>query len=120
MQRNVMQYLVKMVAIFFMVVCIVRVQAQSDTLQVTLSRHQLQPGDTLHISASYSVNGKAPKAATLFLNIVNENSGSWQLRWPLLDGVSETAILLPDSMTNGRATGYIFQHYRHFLLCAGR
>ncbi len=75
--------------------------AQRDELAVRLNKRQLQPGDTLIISALYTINDTTPPAGTLFLNLVNENNSSWQMRWPLVDGKCMTALILPANIARG-------------------
>ncbi len=95
------------------------VMAQKDQLIVSLSSQQLQPGDRVDIKAAYTVNGKAPQTATLFLNILNEEEMSWQVRWPILDGVCEASVIIPDSMPAGRYQFY-FSALQAFFTVKGQ
>jgi hypothetical protein len=95
------------------------VTAQSDGLTIHLNKEQLHPGDTVQITASYTLNNIPVPVATLFVQLVNEEGQSWQLRWPILDGQSETAILFPDSLPQGRYRLY-FSALKSFFTVIGQ
>jgi hypothetical protein len=73
--------------------------AQDSALYIRLNKTFFQPGDTIYISASQpqkNIN------ATLFLMAEHEDGFVWQMRWPMLKGVCEPALIIPDSMPQGQ------------------
>ncbi len=82
------------------------IRAQHGQLEIKLDKQQVMPGDTLVVQAAYTINGVAPKTATLFLNIVHDNGATWKMRWPLLDGKSANGITISDSIPFGNCRLY--------------
>lgn len=71
----------------------------SDTLTVSINKHKFQPGDTIIFTASFDPWIKAKKNATL--NVIMEDvhrKGFWKMRYPVLGGVAEADIVLPQEM----------------------
>ena len=69
-------------------------------LQVTLNRSFFKPGDTIRLQA-VQINDIS-KTATLFLMAEHENGMSWEMRWPMLKGKCEAALVIPDSLPEGQ------------------
>lgn len=78
-------------------------QAQQPAFRVVLSSDRLVPGDTLELEASYSIADRKLPPATLALTLMKEGEPDkfWQMRWPLVNGISMASIVLPDSMPAG-------------------
>ncbi len=71
---------------------------QDSTLQVQLNKSFFRPGDTIFIKASQ----QSKVHSTLFLMAEHENGFVWQMRWPMLKGISEPVVIIPDSMPQGQ------------------
>jgi hypothetical protein len=73
----------------------------SDTLEVTMNKTKLQPGDTLSFNAQYKPWLVAKKTGTLNLWIEDVNhSAMWRFRYPVIDGEAVGYIALPANMPN--------------------
>jgi hypothetical protein len=75
--------------------------AQPGKLEITVNSSFFKANDTIDITVNYSVNDIKPKAATLFAKMVNEQGQIWEMRWPLLDGFCNPAIILPAGFEPG-------------------
>jgi hypothetical protein len=73
--------------------------AQENNLQVTFNQSVFKPGDTLKITARQSQ--KKPPTATLFLLAENTDGMAWEMRWPMLNGKADVALIIPDSLPHG-------------------
>jgi hypothetical protein len=93
--------------------------AQTEDLAVVLNKQYLNLKDTVTISARYTIDQVPPPAATLFLKIVNDNGLTWELRWPLLNGVMMSAIILPADITPGHYRFY-FSAQKSFFIITGK
>jgi hypothetical protein len=71
---------------------------QDSTLQVQLNKSFFRPGDTIFIKASQ----QSKVHSTLFLMAEHENGFVWEMRWPMLKGISEPRVIIPDSMPPGQ------------------
>lgn len=80
---------------------IVHSYGQDADFKVLISKDKLQPGDTLELMADYAVGGRALPPATFALTIEGPGNKLWQLRWPMVNGHSEAAIIFPDSIAAG-------------------
>jgi len=74
--------------------------AQYKELSVSLNKTSFEPGNNIQIKATQSA--KKGTAATLFLIAEHEEGMVWEMRWPMLNGVCEPDLLLPDSLPQGR------------------
>src|ERR1700712_5534157 len=77
--------------------------AQKAQLKVAISGDRLQPNGQLDFSATYTLGTRKLPPAT-FAVVLKENDGDgiWQMRWPMLDGVSEASIYFPPSFPKGK------------------
>ncbi|MCU0394633.1 MAG: hypothetical protein MUF29_01890 [Chitinophagaceae bacterium] len=78
------------------------VNAQEASFKVMISANQLRPGDTLHMVAQYAVGDRKLPPATFVLTLLGPQNKLWQMRWPMLEGMSEASIVWPDSIAEGR------------------
>jgi hypothetical protein len=74
--------------------------AQKNELAVTLNKTNFEPGNTIQIKATQPAKKNA--TATLFLIAEHEEGMVWEMRWPMINGVCEPDLLLPDSLPQGR------------------
>ncbi len=81
--------------------------AQPGKLEVKVNSNYFKANDTIDIACSYSVNEVKPKVATLFAKLVNEQGQIWEMRWPLLDGFCNPAIILPAGFEPGSYKLYL-------------
>ena len=84
------------VLLFAILIC-AQSWAQETSLTITILKNELQPKDTLAFDALFTVNGKKPATGTLYLKAVNQQGQIWNMRWPLLDGICQVDIAIPDS-----------------------
>lgn len=93
------------------------IYAQKAQLKVAISSDRLQPNERLDFSATYTLGTKKLPPAT-FAVVLKENDGDgiWQMRWPMLDGVSEASIFIPPSFPKGKFTFYFAVQPRFFRL----
>ncbi len=82
----------------WLLVCNYNGLAQDPALRVQLNKSAFRPGDTIFIKASQP----AKAHSTLFLQAEDEKGFAWEMRWPMLQGSSGPAIVIPDSMPTGR------------------
>jgi hypothetical protein len=75
--------------------------AQPGKLDVTVNGSVFKANDTIDIICNYSVNNVKPKVATLFARMVNEQGQIWEMRWPLLDGYCNPAVIVPAGFEPG-------------------
>ena len=88
---------------------------QQAKLSVGINKEWLQPDDTLEISATYQLGDKKLPPATLALTLrQNDGPKQWQLRWPMIDRLSEASIVLPENMPAGKYTLYMAVQPRFF------
>jgi hypothetical protein len=74
----------------------------SDSIPVTINQRNLKAGDTLEFNWDGNLIGKGYAAASLHVWIDHVESGRrWKLRYPILNGLSEGALVITDSMPNG-------------------
>ena len=73
--------------------------AQQASLDVQLNKSTFKPGDTIQIIATQPA--KKGLLATLFLKAEQENGMVWEMRWPMLNGNCQAALILPDSIPQG-------------------
>ena len=69
-------------------------------LQVSLNRTYFKPTDTIRYKAVQTK--EVSKTATLFLKAEHQDGMVWEMRWPMLNGSCEAAIIIPDSLPQGQ------------------
>lgn len=74
--------------------------AQKNELTVSLDKTSYKPGNNIYIKASQPV--KKGAMATLFLIAEHEEGMVWEMRWPMINGVCEPDLRIPDSLPQGR------------------
>ena len=74
--------------------------AQKNELIVSLNKASFEPGNNIYIKASQPV--KKGALATLFLIAEHEEGMVWEMRWPMINGVCEPDLRIPDSLPQGR------------------
>lgn len=80
----------------------VSVASSLDTIPLSLNANKVKPGDTLEFNWNGNVIGKGYPAASLHLWIDHIESGRrWKLRYPILNGSSEGALIMSDSLPLG-------------------
>lgn len=78
------------------------IASQLDSIPVSLNYKNVKPGDTLEFNWNGSAIGKGYAAASLHLWIDHVESGKrWKLRYPILNGSSEGALIISDSLPQG-------------------
>jgi hypothetical protein len=78
------------------------VASQLDSIPVSLNYTNVKPGDTLEFNWNGNAIGKGYAAASLHLWIDHIESGKrWKLRYPILNGSSEGALIISDSLPQG-------------------
>jgi hypothetical protein len=76
--------------------------SQLDSIPVSLNYTNVKPGDTLEFNWNGNAIGKGYAAASLHLWIDHIESGKrWKLRYPILNGSSEGALIISDSLPQG-------------------
>jgi hypothetical protein len=74
----------------------------SDSIPVSINQRNLQAGDTLEFNWNGNLIGKGYAAASLHVWVDHLESGKrWKMRYPILNGLSEGAMVITDSMPNG-------------------
>jgi hypothetical protein len=80
----------------------VGVASSLDSIPLSLNTKNVRPGDTLEFSWNGNIIGKGYAAASLHLWIDHLESGRrWKLRYPILNGTSEGALIISDSLLEG-------------------
>jgi len=80
----------------------VGVASSHDSIPLSLNTKNVRPGDTLEFSWNGNIIGKGYAAASLHLWIDHLESGRrWKLRYPILNGTSEGALIISDSLLEG-------------------
>ena len=78
------------------------IASQIDSIPVSLNYKNVKPGDTLEFNWNGNAIGKGYAAASLHLWIDHLESGRrWKLRYPILNGSSEGALIISDSLPEG-------------------
>lgn len=78
------------------------IASQLDSIPVSLNYTNVKPGDTLEFNWNGNAIGKGYAAASLHLWIDHIESGKrWKLRYPILNGSSEGALIISDSLPQG-------------------
>jgi hypothetical protein len=78
------------------------IASQLDSIPVSLNYKNVKPGDTLEFNWNGNAIGKGYAAASLHLWIDHIESGKrWKLRYPILNGSSEGALIISDSLPQG-------------------
>lgn len=74
----------------------------SDSIPVSINARNFNPGDTIEFNWNGNLIGKGYAAASLHVWIDHLQSGKrWKMRYPILNGLSEGALVITDSMPNG-------------------
>jgi len=90
------------VVFFFMFIFLVTALHASDSIPVTLSSQKLKTGDTLEFNWDGNSIGKGYAAASLHVWVDHlETSRRWKLRYPILNGKAEGALVITDSLPAG-------------------
>jgi hypothetical protein len=80
----------------------VGVASSHDSIPLSLNTKNVMPGDTLEFTWNGNIIGKGYAAASLHLWIDHLESGRrWKLRYPILNGSSEGALIISDSLLEG-------------------
>ncbi|MEX1203362.1 MAG: hypothetical protein WEA59_08975 [Ferruginibacter sp.] len=74
--------------------------AQTGELLIELNKSRFEPGDEMNIKATQPV--KKGAIATLFLIAEHEEGMVWEMRWPMIKGICEPNLRIPDSLPQGR------------------
>lgn len=74
--------------------------AQINELAVALNKTRFEPGDEINIKATQPL--KKGATATLFLIAEHEEGMVWEMRWPMINGLCEPDLRIPDSLPQGR------------------
>lgn len=74
--------------------------AQKSEFAVALNKTSFEPGDEINIKATQPV--KKGATATLFLIAEHEEGMVWEMRWPMINGLCEPDLRIPDSLPQGR------------------
>jgi hypothetical protein len=93
--------------------------SQPGKLEISLNKPVLMAKDTLDITCNYTWNGAKPKTATLFMRALNEKGQVWHMRWPLLDGQCNPAVILPAGIEPGGYKLY-FSVMQNFFTVSGK
>jgi len=92
----------------------------SDTLYVKVEKHDLKRNDTLFFECNFKY--ETPDESKITLNVIIENierTKQWKFRYPLLQGFSSPAIVIDNSIPEGKyAVNFLVQ--KDFLIVAGK
>lgn len=92
----------------------------SDSIPVSINQRSLQAGDTLEFNWNGNLIGKGYAAASLHVWVDHLESGKrWKMRYPILNGLSEGALVITDSMPNGNYA-FNFMASEQFIEINGR
>lgn len=91
-------------------------KAYSQELDVTFLKQSGNPGDTISFDASFNINNQPVATGSLFLKIVNEEGKIWNMRWPVLNGICQADIVIPDSFPKADLTFYFAATTRFFVV----
>jgi hypothetical protein len=90
-------------------------EAQDNTsLNIVMQKQRYNPGDTISFDAFFTLNAKKPAKASLYLKAVDNNGKLWNMRWPVLDGVCNVDIVIPDSFPPAAMTFYFAVTHNFF------
>lgn len=96
------------------------VSSPIDTLPLVLSHKNVRPGDTLEFIWNGNTIGKGYAAASLHLWIDHFETGRrWKLRYPILNGVAEGALVITDSLPQG-SYAFNFMAAEQFIAINGK
>ncbi len=104
--------------ITFLLFTVVNTFAQGDSLSITLNKKAFSVKDTIAITAQFNNNGFPIGKGTLFLKILDQNGRFWNMRWPILNGVCEADLVIPDSFP-GSSLNLYFGATRQFFSIYG-
>lgn len=96
----------KRLIIYFLYLFPISLMAQYDSLRVELNKENFSAKDTISITARFQNNGYEIGKGTLFLKILDQNGHFWNMRWPILNGVCEADLVIPDSFPGSSLTLY--------------
>ena len=98
METSLMKFPYKFIACLLLAILMTgSSRAQETSLDIIILKTALQPKDTLSFDAIFTVNGKKPPTASLYMKAVNQEGKIWNMRWPLFDGMCQIDIAIPDS-----------------------
>jgi hypothetical protein len=96
------------------------IASQLDSIPVSLNYKNVKPGDTLEFNWNGNAIGKGYAAASLHLWIDHIESGKrWKLRYPILNGSSEGALIISDSLPQGNYA-FNFMAAEQFIAINGK
>ena len=96
------------------------IASQLDSIPVSLNYTNVKPGDTLEFNWNGIAIGKGYAAASLHLWIDHIESGKrWKLRYPILNGSSEGALIISDSLPQGNYA-FNFMAAEQFIAINGK
>lgn len=90
--------------------------SQDDALKINFLKQSSNPGDTISFDASFSVNNTPVPTGTLYTKIVDNQGKIWNMRWPILNGVCQVDMHIPDSFPFGDLTFYFAASQRFFTV----
>ena len=92
--------------------------AQQDTLILKFDKDNYESGDTLSFAAFYTNKGVPVDKGTLFLKLVDQTGRSMDMRWPILGGLSQGNLVIPDSFPPSKLK-FFFGASRQFFVVYG-
>ncbi len=102
MQSNLYRIAISLLLIFYLLPAMAQLQ-----MEVSLDKEHYMPGQTIHFKCRIPKWEGTDKIATLNLWIENSTRNHhWKLRYPILTGLSEGELVLPDSFPAGYYTFY--------------
>ncbi len=87
---------------FFFLIFSFQALAQPPRLRVAISQDIFKKGDTLLLQANFSKEGVQMPDALFAVTLENEHEDIWQMRYPLKDGNAEAALIIGDSLPEGK------------------
>lgn len=103
---------------FLLMICL-KMGIASDSIPVQLNSRNLKAGDTLEFNWNGNHIGKGYAAASLHVWVDHLETGRrWKLRYPILNGQTEGALLITDSMLTG-AYAFNFMAAEQFIEIKG-
>ncbi|MBC7848590.1 MAG: hypothetical protein H7Y31_02585 [Chitinophagaceae bacterium] len=97
----------------------VLLMGQVTRLDIEFDKSAYMPNDTITIAATLIVKGELPGVGTLYIKAINDEGRVWNLRWPILNGMFEGDLIIPDSFPPSNMTFY-FAGTQNFFKVYGR
>lgn len=89
---------------------------QSYTLDINFLRQTANPGDTISFDAVFKQDSNFVPIGSLFLKIASNEGKIWNMRWPILNGICQVDIAVPDSFPGSDLIFYFAATTRFFTL----